>query len=322
MKIKSKYSESLVQRVNELYHDDINESYDESHPEILRQETERWRNCISEIKFPSEISYLDFGTGTGFVPLTILDLLPANTHVTCADISQNMLNEAAKNISEKHSQSSVRYHKMEPKIPFELPFPDNSFDLITMNSVLHHIKDTRFFTSELNRICKKDGRIIFAHEPNNRFNKNGFLESNYDFLHFLIDPIYASAGFMRKTGLLALLQNLVYLIFPARKNKIQSKIDFTRNMNEKLMSEKLIEKPLTKEEITMITDISAFEGFDPFHLSKFLIPEKIVTYNHLFRISIKKASSKHWMNYERKLEKQFPKDGATFFGIYQNRKNI
>lgn len=318
--IKNKYSEALVQRVNELYHDDINESYDESHPEIIRQEIERWRKGIDTLPKENIQSFLDFGTGTGFVPLTILDLLPENCNITCADISQNMLNEAQKNILEKFPLKNVDYRKMEPKIPFELPFADNSFDLITMNSVLHHIKDTRLFLSELNRICKKDGFIIFAHEPNKRFKANGFLESQYNFLHLLTDPVYAISGILQKAGIMQILQSLVYVISPARKNKIQAKIDFTKAMNEKLLNEKLIEKPLSKEEITRITDISAFEGFDPFHLSDKMQPVLVQTYNHLFRISIQKASSEKWKNFENKLKNNFPKDGATFSGIYRNIK--
>ncbi len=318
--IKDKYSEALVQRVNELYHDDINESYDESHPEIIRQEIERWRKGIETLPKEKLNSFLDFGTGTGFVPLTILDLLNENCKITCADISQNMLNEAKKNISEKFPLKKVDYRKMEPKIPFKLPFADNSFDLITMNSVLHHIKDTRLFLSELSRICKKDGFIIFAHEPNKRFKENGFLESQYNFLHLLTDPVYAISGILQKAGIMQILQSLVYVISPTTKNKIQSKIDFTKSMNEKLMNEKLIEKSLSKEEITRITDISAFEGFDPFHLSEKLKPELVQTYNHLFRISIQKATSVKWKNFEDKLKNNFPKDGATFSGIYRNMK--
>ena len=47
----------------------------------------------------------------------------------------------------------------------KLPFKSVSIDLITINSVLHHIKDTNFFLNELHRILKKNG-ILIASFPN------------------------------------------------------------------------------------------------------------------------------------------------------------
>jgi ubiquinone/menaquinone biosynthesis C-methylase UbiE len=321
MKIKQKYSEQLVQRVNELYHDQINEDYDDSHPEILKQEESRWKENFSSVsKIDKPIEILDFGTGTGFIPVTIGEYLDENVKFTCADISQNMLNEARQNISSKNIKGQFEFKKIEPSIPFNLPFENNSFDVVMMNSVLHHIKETEHFLSEISRICRPGGKIIIAHEPNQRYMQNDFLSAKYHFFHFFIRPNWEIAAFLKKTGLLKIMQQLVYILVPSVKNKIKNKEGITEKINEVILAEKLHPSKLSKEEITMITDISAFEGFNPYALHKNLSPVIVDTYNHLFRVSIIKAGNKNWKNYEKVVKEKFPKDGATFFGVYKNSK--
>lgn len=321
MKIKQKYSEQLVQRVNELYHDQINEDYDDSHPEIVKQEESRWKanfKLIFDNDQPKTI--LDFGTGTGFIPVTIGEFLNDSINFTCADISQNMLNECKGNIAAKNIKGKFEFVKIEPCIPFNLPFADNSFDLVMMNSVLHHIKDTSFFLKEISRICKPGGKIIIAHEPNKRYMQNDFLSAKYHFFHFFIRPDWEIAHFLKKTGMLKPMQKLVYTFIPSVKTKIKNKESITSRINEIVLKENLHPTSLTKEEITMITDISAFEGFDPYLLHPSLKADIVETYNHLFRVSIVKAGNPKWTAFENVLKKKLPKDGATFFAVYKNSK--
>lgn len=319
--IKNIYSEELVQRVNELYHDQINEDYDDSHPEILMQEEKRWKENFSHVIDSSKPqNILDFGTGTGFIPLTVGEFLSSEVNFTCADISQNMLNEAKNNITKNNIKGQFQFVKIEPSIPFKLPFEDNSFDVVMMNSVLHHIKETNQFLNEISRICKKGGKIMIAHEPNKRYAANDFLSAKYHFFHFFIRPHWEIAAFLKKTGLLKIMQQMVYFFMPKVKQNISGKVNITESINQVILSENLHPKKLSKEEITMITDISAFEGFDPFALNKNLKPENVTTYNHLFRVSIVKAGNPKWMWYENIVKEKFPKDGATFFGVYSNNK--
>ncbi len=321
MRLKQKYSEQLVQRVNELYHDQINEEYDDSHPEIIKQETSRWKENFSRIYAKDHpVDILDFGTGTGFIPLTIGEFIDAKVKFTCADISQNMLNEAKQNIHTKNIKGIFEFKKIEPNIPFVLPIADNSFDVVMMNSVLHHIKETRHFLSEISRVCRPGGKIIIAHEPNKRYRQNDFLSAKYHFFHLFIRPNWEIAHFLKKTGLLKIMQQIVYLLMPSIKNKIKNKESITEKINEIIIREKLHPIRLTKEEITLITDISAYEGFDPYDLHPNLQSEWVETYNHLFRISIVKAGSPNWMKYEKIVKDKLPKDGATFFGVYKNSK--
>ena len=47
-----------------------------------------------------------------------------------------------------------------------IPVPDRSVDVITMNSVLHHILDLREFSRECTRVLRPKGILIASHEPN------------------------------------------------------------------------------------------------------------------------------------------------------------
>lgn len=43
-----------------------------------------------------------------------------------------------------------------------LPFPDESFDLVTMLAVIEHVKDPQFVISEIARVLRPNGRLILT----------------------------------------------------------------------------------------------------------------------------------------------------------------
>jgi len=93
----NKYSNELVQKVNELYHDLISENYDVLYSEMFRQEAKIWKkNFLQYLSQKNSITILDIGTGTGFVPITIGNLLTKNCVFICTDVSQKILKIAKK----------------------------------------------------------------------------------------------------------------------------------------------------------------------------------------------------------------------------------
>lgn len=97
---------------------------------------------------PSVVSLLDIGCGVG-------DFLLYAKENGC-DITGIEPSEDARKIAEK---------KLNCKIlpPEELEnIPDNSFDIITMWHVLEHVADLKTEIHHLQRILKKDGRLILA----------------------------------------------------------------------------------------------------------------------------------------------------------------
>jgi ubiquinone/menaquinone biosynthesis C-methylase UbiE len=97
---------------------------------------------------------LDIGTGSG----KMLEILAMEKNVSCigTDTSEDMLKEAKK----KLSNTNVKL-KLTPK-GNKLPFDKDSFDYITICSVLFHLekKEVDEMLKEYLNLLKKDGRII------------------------------------------------------------------------------------------------------------------------------------------------------------------
>lgn len=320
---KPKYSEELVQRVNELFHDFEHDKYHEDHPEIMDQETGRWNRLfkqpLREIDPPRTI--IDIGTGTGFVPLTIADKLSADDKIICSDISQKMLETAKYNIEQKDFSCQFEYIKIEPAIPLALPFETDSADIITLNSVLHHIHGTKVFLKEIDRILKSGGLVIIAHEPNSKFKKNLLLQIDYLILSIIFNFQYTFFSLAKKIGLAPILEK-IYLKMNSKFREQRKKQEaLTSQINDVLLKEHLIQKKLRRDQILKITDIKVFEGFDPSALFTNYEIDVLETYNHLNLVSIKRFNNKFIATYDRMLQKLYPNSGATFFAIYKKNRD-
>ncbi|MHA1788791.1 MAG: methyltransferase domain-containing protein [Candidatus Helarchaeota archaeon] len=60
-------------------------------------------------------------------------------------------------------------------------------EVITLNSVLHHIPDVDKFLSEVEELLVKDGLLIIAHEPNKLFYTNLILREIYRVLGKIVE---------------------------------------------------------------------------------------------------------------------------------------
>lgn len=100
---------------------------------------------------------LDNGCGTG----ELMSFIRTNTNdaielIGC-DISEKMI-EFAKNKADKVCIADSE----------KLPFEDNYFDVIYVRAVLHHLQDMPKAISEVARVLKPGGRVVFA-ETNKNF---------------------------------------------------------------------------------------------------------------------------------------------------------
>ncbi len=308
------FSDTLVQRVNELYHDLIKEKYQYSHPEIFLHETARWRRIFS--KFPraiNPITILDIGTGTGFVPLIIAKFFKKSDTFICCDISKGVLDVAKKNIEKNNFQCDFKFVKIEKSLPLKLPFESISIDLITINSVLHHIKDTNFFLNELHRILKKKGLIFLGHEPNKYFYKNTFLKIN----HFILENFYPPVRILYKIS--TILRKILYLNFSKKVIHPSIYTSITNKINNTLIKEKLIPHCLSFDDIAKIVDIKSREGFKPDLLFSQYKLLHLETYNHLGKRSLGYYDKLIIRKYDNLLKRLFPQAGATFFLVVKKK---
>ncbi len=311
------YSEKLVQRVNELYYDLIGEQYDYAHSEIFIQEKERWEGIANQFfNFERPTTILDIGTGTGFVPLVTARFLKKEDTFICSDVSKGVLKIAKKNVERQKFRCKFKFIKVASCVPFSLPFKTKSVDAVTINSVLHHIKDTNSFLKEVNRILKSGGLFFIAHEPNKYFFENRFLWYNYLILSFNPKSVVAAVG--RKTRTIDILQRIYHFIHPA--NKIIKQMDkkeaeICQKINVALFREKLLDRPLTVGEVGKITDIKGKEGFKFDLLFPNFKPVHVETYNHLFQVVMGHHGNQLIRIYDNLLRKIFPKYGASFFAV-------
>ncbi|MFP6871703.1 MAG: methyltransferase domain-containing protein [Nitrospinota bacterium] len=113
-----------------------------------------------EVK-PGE-NLLEVGIGTGLS----LPLYPRHCRIMGIDISPKMLEKASEKVTE-HRLTNIQLEVMDAQ---NMSFPDNSFDCVTACYVVSAAPDPLKVVSEIRRVCKPGGRIVFinhfkSHNP-------------------------------------------------------------------------------------------------------------------------------------------------------------
>ncbi len=102
-------------------------------------------------KLPNQgnLKILELGCGTGLLWKSIYKNFP-DSEITLTDYSENMIREAQKNLSDYNfSFQKVDYHN--------IPFGDNSFDLVISNHNLYHAENLDQVLGEIKRVLKPKG---------------------------------------------------------------------------------------------------------------------------------------------------------------------
>jgi len=307
------YSSEFVLKVNEVYHDVEGSDYQDKHPEVFKDEIDRWQKIGQKflIGYFNQIRILDIGSGTGFVPLQICSFLKKEDTFVCSDISQNILDVCQKNVLENNFPCQTIFKKFDGK---SFLLDSNQFDFITLNSVLHHIPDFQPFLKEVNRLLKIDGRLIICHEPNKSFFCHRFLWPNYKLFSYLISPKQLLFSVLKRMGLPGLLKNKSNI-------GVENQARINQEVNRRLLEMGFIKSPLTHNQIIEIIDIQSptaggfhkERGIDILSLVKDYLPnfkvEDFKTYNHLRTLSSRNFLTK-W--YDQMLAKIYPHAGSSF----------
>jgi SAM-dependent methyltransferase len=102
---------------------------------------------------------LEIGAGTGYFSLNLLQT-GVIREATCTDISPGMLETLERNARALGLDVSTAACDAA-----ELPFEDESFDLVLGHAVLHHLPDLPRAFAEFARVLKPGGTLFFAGEP-------------------------------------------------------------------------------------------------------------------------------------------------------------
>ncbi|MGB2879166.1 MAG: class I SAM-dependent methyltransferase [Candidatus Omnitrophota bacterium] len=314
-----KYSIEFVLKVNEIYHDIEESEYEEKHPEIFQNEPSRWQKIGTAFiaNNPEKICLLDIGSGTGFVPIQIGNFLKKGDLFVCSDISANILNACKANISDEKFKCHFKYLKLDGK---KIDLESNTFDYITLNSVLHHIPDLPIFFKEINKLLKTNGRLIIGHEPNKLFYTHKFLWNNYRLVSYIFDRKQFTAAILRKLKL----HKIAGRIYKGFNQEVKPRDRVVEDANKRLLREGIIKTPLTADQMCEIVDIHSptaggyhkDRGIDIAEILRDYLPgfeiEYLETYNHLCKISSKNRFTK-W--YNSVLGKIFHGTGSTFLMV-------
>lgn len=148
------------------------------------------------LPFEKDDHVLEVGIGTGLS----IPFVPAHVRLTGIDLSQNMLDEAAKRLQGMR-RKNVELIKMDAT---NLDFPDNTFDHVLAAYFISTVPDPVRVVEEMKRVCKPGGVIVFL----NHFQSDNRWIAAFD---RLISPLTYRLGFYFDLNLPRLLKatNLV-----------------------------------------------------------------------------------------------------------------
>jgi ubiquinone/menaquinone biosynthesis C-methylase UbiE len=153
-----------IRDVNSRYHDVAASDYDSkwgiSFERVGRELVcTKLRKALGASAPASFGRALEIGAGTGYFSLNLLQSGLIREAV-CTDISRGMLDELERSASKLGVQ--VETARCDAQ---ELPFPDDSFDLVFGHAVLHHLPDLDAAFREFRRVLRPGGRLAFCGEP-------------------------------------------------------------------------------------------------------------------------------------------------------------
>jgi demethylmenaquinone methyltransferase/2-methoxy-6-polyprenyl-1,4-benzoquinol methylase len=93
---------------------------------------------------------LDVACGTGLVAVGAAQVLGSAENITCLDPSEGMLAVARKKLDAKFVLGRAE----------AMPFPDNSFDFLTMGYALRHVTSLEETFREYRRVLKPGGKLL------------------------------------------------------------------------------------------------------------------------------------------------------------------
>jgi SAM-dependent methyltransferase len=119
--------------------------------------------CARRIGLEHVRTVLDVGSGVGHWGRLLAQVMPAQVTVIGVDREPRWVEEATRRASEAGLDDRFSYRTGNAQ---ELPFEDESFDLVTCQTLLIHLPEPRAAIREMARVVKRGG-LVLASEPNN-----------------------------------------------------------------------------------------------------------------------------------------------------------
>ena len=142
------------QRVHEVF-EKISGNYDKMNSVISFQQHKKWReDTMSRMNVQKGSTTLDVCCGTADWTISMGQAVGPEGKAIGLDFSQNMLNVGLEKVKLMPQIELIHGNAME------LPFPDSTFDYITIGFGLRNVPDYMQVLKEINRVLKPGGMFV------------------------------------------------------------------------------------------------------------------------------------------------------------------
>ena len=130
----------------------------------------RWRTKTTQLVPPADADagpILDICTGTGDLALAYDRAAKGNVPIVAADFCHEMLERAIPKVEAAGASGRIRFVEADAQA---LPFPDDTFQIVTVAFGLRNVTDTDRGLAEMVRVARPGGRIAILEfsKPRNR----------------------------------------------------------------------------------------------------------------------------------------------------------
>lgn len=219
----------MKENIHQMF-DQISSTYDRVNRVMTFNMDQSWRKKMARFLPPGEtLSVLDCATGTADQIIALMETVGNIEKATGIDLAAEMVAIGKKKISEKPYADRVSFQIASA---LELPFPDKTFDCVTISFGIRNVTDVEKALIEFRRVLKPNGRLLILEGsvPQNKFLKRlhlfylrnimprigGFISKKplaYRYLNQTIETFPCGEAFcdlMRKAGFKAAAHPLLF----------------------------------------------------------------------------------------------------------------
>ena len=174
--------EEKAGKVAEVFHS-VADNYDLMNDLMSMGIHRIWKQVTIEMSgVRSGHKVLDIAGGTGDLAAKFSRIVGATGSVVLADINQSMLRRGRDKLIDQGINSNVRFTQADAQY---LPFPDNTFNLITIAFGLRNVTDKAMALRSMQRVLAPGGKLLVL-----EFSKptNALLSKLYDSYSFNVLP--------------------------------------------------------------------------------------------------------------------------------------
>ena len=140
--------------------------------DIQTYDDEHLQRIMKALDIQDEYQVLDLGTGSGFLAFPLAERFP-ESQITGLDI----LPQALARDAEKASAGNITNLHFVCYDGMNLPFEDESFDVVVSRYCLHHFPDIEQTFGEIARVLKLDGQFFVSDPTPNEDDSRRFVDA-------------------------------------------------------------------------------------------------------------------------------------------------